>query len=185
MAQVLPMGSDVVFGMPAARLSQIGSPRGATLATDPRVSALAHCLGNVVAALGVFAGGHLPGVPGGYLGGRKPTGLAVGVTRPASNTSTPRAVVCVSWPSQRAAARYAAVLRQALSRGVSLYLNERYSTLLTHATETAIGGSQHVAEWQADTPQNAQLVFQMFINADLPALDCPRLGSAAARAGCP
>jgi hypothetical protein len=179
MAQVLPTGSDVVFGSSAASLSQIGSPQGATLASDPSISALAQCLGNVVAA-GIFSGG--------YLGGKKPAALAVGVSQPASNTATPHAVVCVSWPSQAAAAGYAAELRQALSSGVSSAEDVPYATLLTHATVTTVGGSQHVVEWQADTPENAQTVFQMIDNTGLPALpDCPRLSaSAAARViGCP
>jgi hypothetical protein len=178
MAQVLPTGSDVVFGRSAASLSQIGSPQGATLASDPGISALAQCLGNVVAA-GIFSGG--------YLGGKQPAALAVGVSQPASNTAAPHAVVCVSWPSQAAAAGYAAELRQALSTGVSPTENVPYATLLTHATVTTVGGSQHVVKWQADTPENAQTVFQMADSIGLPALpDCARLpASAAARViGC-
>lgn len=165
-AQVLPTGSDAAFGGTAASLSQIGSPQGATLASDPSISALAQCLGNVVAA-SIFSGE--------YLGGKKPAALAVGVSQPASKTATPHAVVCVSWSTQAAAARYAAELRRALS-GVDLTQDVPYSTLLAHATVTNAGGSQHVVEWQADTPQNAQTVFTMAEEIGLPALpDCSRL----------
>jgi hypothetical protein len=176
-AQVLPTGSDADFGGTGATLSQIGSPQGATLATDPSIGALAQCLGNVVAA-SMFSGM--------YLGGKKPAAVAVGVTQPASNTATAHAVVCVSWSTQAAAAGYATDLRQALSSGVSPAADVRFSTLLTHATVTNVGGSEHVVEWQADTPQNAQTVFLMAEEIGLPALpDCLKLSAAAARAlGC-
>ena len=108
MPQVLPAGSDAVYGGAAANLSQMGSPHDATLARDPGVSALAQCLGNVVAAE-LFTGG--------YLGGKKPAAVAVGVSQPASNAATPHAVACVSWPNQAAMTGYAAALRQALSNG--------------------------------------------------------------------
>jgi hypothetical protein len=166
MAQVQPVGSDVVFGGSGASLGQIGSPQGATLASDPSISALAQCLGNVVAATIVS---------GGYLGGKKPAALAVGITQPASNTATPHAVACVSWSSQADATAYATDVRQALTKGISAVDDEPFSTILTHASVTTIGGGQHVVEWQADT-QNAQTVFVMVDDIGLPALpDCERL----------
>lgn len=177
-AQVQATGSDVVFGTSAANLSMIGSPKGTTLASDPIISTLAQCLGNVVAA-DLFSGG--------YLGGQKPAGLAVGISKPASNTATPHAVVCVSWSSQAAASAYASQVRQALSSGTSLPQDEPYSDFLTHPAVTTVGGSQHVVEWQADTPKSAQTVFTMVDEIGLPALpDCQRLtqAEAAAITGC-
>jgi hypothetical protein len=165
-AHVQAAGSDVVFGAPEASLSQIGSPTGTTLASDPRISALAQCLGNVVAA-GIYSGGN--------LGGKKPAAVAVGVSQPASSTATPHAVVCVSWSTRAAATHFATELRKALA-GLSFVQNRPYSDFLKHATVTTVGGSQHVVEWQADTPGNAQTVFQMVEAVGLPALpDCSRL----------
>lgn len=165
-AQVQAAGSDVVFGAPKASLSQIGSPTGATLARDPAIGALARCLGNVVAA-GIYSGGN--------LGGQQPAAVAVGVSQPASDTATPHAVVCVSWSSQAAATHFTTELRKALA-GVSFTMNEPYSRLLKHATVTTVGGGDHMIEWQADTPGNAELVFQMVEADGLPALpDCSRL----------
>jgi hypothetical protein len=175
MAQVLPAGADVVFGGSAANLSQIGSPHGATLASDPAISALAQCLGNVVAA-GIFSGGYLGGA--GPAAG--PTAVAVGISRPSSNAATPHAVVCVSWSSQAASATYASELPRAFS-GVSVAQDVPYSTLLTHPTVTDVGGGQHVVEWQADTPQSALTVFSLVDDMGLPALpDCAKLSPAAA-----
>jgi hypothetical protein len=177
-ARVQPTGSDVVFGQSGANLSQIGSPQGATLASDTTISALAQCLGNVVAA-SIFVGS--------YLGGQRPAAVAVGVTQPASNTATPHAVACVSWSSQAAAATYATDLRKALSGGLDALLGRPYTSVLTHATVTTVGGSQHVVEWQADTPENATTVFSMVGEAGLPALQmCSRLtrAQAATIAGC-
>lgn len=177
MGQVQPSGSDVVFGGSGADLSQIGSPSGSTLASDPRISALAGCLGNVVAA-GLFSGGH--------LGGKNPAAVAIGVGQPASNTGTPHAVVCAAWSTQAQATQYAADVRSALSSGVSPVTDQRYSSYLRNASVTSVGGSQHVVEWQADTPGNSSRVIQMVSDFDLPALpDCSRLPAAAARVtGC-
>jgi hypothetical protein len=167
MAQAQPTGSDLVFGGSAASLSQIGSPNGATLASDAVIGPLANCLGNVVAA-DLFAGG--------YLGGKNPAGLAVGISQPSGNTATPHVVVCVSWSSQAAASTYAAQVRTALTSGLSLVANEPYSSLVTHPTVTTVGGSQHVVEWQGDTPKSATTVLQMVNDIDLPALpDCQKL----------
>jgi hypothetical protein len=165
-AQVQLTGSDAVFGYSGANLSLIGTPNGATLASDPLIGALAQCLGNVVAA-DLFSGG--------YLGGKKPAGVAVGISQPASNTATPQAVVCVSWSTQAAATTYAADVRRALS-SVDPVEDEPYSDSLTHATVTTVGGSQHVVEWQADTPKSAQTAFLMVEDIGLPALpDCQKL----------
>jgi hypothetical protein len=170
-ARVQPSGSDVIYGMQAASLSQAGSPPGKTLAQNPLISALANCLGHVVAA-GIFS--NYTGPP------QKPAAVAVGVTSPASNASVPHAVACVAWPSSGAASRYAANLRKALSGGSSLTLNERWSALLSHASVTSIGGSQNVVEWQAQTPGSALAVFNMIDREDLPALpDCTHVPPAA------
>lgn len=166
MAQVLTDGSDAVFGGPRASLSLIGSPKGSTLASDPTIGTLAHCLGNVVAAAISSAG---------YLGGKNPAAVAAGVSQPASDTATPHAVVCVSWPSQAAASHFTTELRKALS-GLSPATDKPYSAFLKHVTVTTVGGSHHVVEWQADTPRSAMIVFQMIEEIDLPALpDCSRL----------
>lgn len=179
MPQVLPAGPDVIVGGPGASLGQIGSPRGSTLAGDPAVSALAQCLGNVVAA---------EIVTGGYPGGRQPGGVAAGISQPASSTATPRAVICASWPSQAAAAGYAAALRQALPGGTSLARNVPYAKFLIRPAVTTVGGTHHLVRWQASTPGNALTVFQLLADVDLPALpDCGRLpaGTAAHVPGCP
>jgi hypothetical protein len=169
--QVQPSGADLLVGSSHADLSQIGSPSGQTLAGDPKVSALANCLGNVVAAE-MFSGY--------YLGGKGPTALAVGVVEPASNTATPQAVVCVSWSTPAQAAKYATDVKKALTSGLSPVADKRYSTMLTLGTVTSVGGSQNVVEWQADTPGNASLVFQMIDDFGLPALtDCTTLSQAA------
>jgi hypothetical protein len=167
MAKVQAANSDVLYGGSSANLSQIGSPSGATLASDPGISALAGCLGNVVAA--AMYGGPDTSVTA------APTEVAVGVSQPSSATATPHAVVCVSWPSQAAANTYAANLRKVLSAGLSPELNERWSVILPHATVTSVGGDTHVVEWQAD-PSNAETVFIMLNDAGLPALpDCSKM----------
>lgn len=50
LAQVRTAGSDLRFGGAQADLSEIDGPSGPTLAGDPRIRALAGCLGDVVAA---------------------------------------------------------------------------------------------------------------------------------------
>jgi hypothetical protein len=160
-------GSDVKFGGSGAKLSQIGSPSGSTLASNPVISALASCLGDVVAAqIGV----------GGYLGGKHPVAVAVGVRKPASDSAAPRAVGCVAWSSQAAAAQYTTDAKKALSSGLSIATNQPYSTLLSHPAVTDIGGSEHIVQWQADTASRADLIFQMYERVDLPALPtCTKL----------
>jgi len=164
-------GSDVTFGEAEGKLSQIGSPSGSTLASDPLISALASCLGDVVAAqIGV----------GGDLGGRHPVAVALGVRKPASNAATPHAIACVAWSSQAGAAQYTTNARKALTSGLSGATNQPYSTLLSHTSVTDMGGSQHIVQWQADTTSRASLIFQMYENRDLPALpDCTRVPPAA------
>lgn len=92
----------------------------------------------------------------------------------------------MSWSTQSAAAHFATELRKALA-GESLARGEPYSKFLKQVTVTTVGGSQHLVEWQADTPGNAQTVFLMVENVDLPALpDCGKLtrAQAAIVAGC-
>ena len=182
MVHVRPSGPNVAFGGYGADLSEIGAPPGPTLAGDSRISALADCLGNVVAAA-ILSGGR--------LGGKNPAAVAAGVRPPGANTAVAHAVVCVAWPSQAQAARFTADLRRALSAGLSPATNERYSALLGHASVTDVGGSQHVIRWQADTPgYAASRIFLMLESTDLPALpDCGRLsnlppGARAHVAGC-
>jgi hypothetical protein len=179
MHEVRADGSDVRLGQSGVSSGQLGSPSGPTLASDPLISALAGCLGDVVAAQVQAAG---------QLGGRNPAAVAVGVRRPASDTATPHAVVCVAWSSQAGATQYTADARKALSSGTSFATKQPYSDLLSHASVTSIGGSQNIVQWQADTPRRADQVFQMYLNQDLPALQsCARLPKAAqSRAiGCP
>ena len=166
MATVRASGADVAFGGSGASLAQVGSPSGATLASNPQVSALASCLGSVVAAF-IQVGGN--------LGGRSPSGLALGVRTPVSNTATPQAVACVAWPTQAAADQFATDVRDALSTGKSAARNESYATLLPHSSVTIAGGGQNIVQWQASMP-GALEVFQMLEARDLPALpDCGRL----------
>jgi hypothetical protein len=172
-------GSDVRLGESAVSPGQLGPPSGPTLASDPLISALAGCLGDVVAAQ-VQVGGD--------LGGRSPVAVAVGVSRPASNAATPHAVTCVAWSSQAGATQYTADARKALSSGSSLATRQPYSALLSHGSVTSIGGSQNIVQWQADTPRRADFIFQMYLNRDLPGLPyCTRLPAAARRliTGCP
>jgi hypothetical protein len=158
---VKPSGSDLTLGAARANLSQIGSPSGKTLADDPLVSALANCLGDVVAAqIGI----------GGNLGGKKPAGVAIGVRTPASKSATPRAVACVAWPTQAEATGFESNVRKALSHGLSPTANKPFSSLFGHPAVTSIGGSQNVIQWQADTPGRALLIFEMYESVDLPAL---------------
>jgi hypothetical protein len=161
LSQVQPTGSDVIYGQPQADLRQAGAPAGPTLAQNPQISALANCLGDVVAAaiLAVYNTGAAV----------KPA-VAVGVSRPASNAAVPHAVACVAWPSSDAASRYAANLRQALASGKSLASNQPWSAIVRRASVTIVGGGQNVVEWQAQTPRSPLIVFQMIFNKDLPAL---------------
>ena len=161
MHNVRASGADVAFGGFGANLAQIGSPSGPTLASDPLVSAVAACLGDVVAAqINV-------GTPSGAT---VPDAIAVGVRTPASNTATPQAVTCTAWPTQAAATRYASAVRTALASGTSAETKQPYSALLKNPTVTSLGGSQHVVQWQADTPGRANLIFQMIEDNDLPPL---------------
>jgi hypothetical protein len=159
-----PAGSDVAGGRQAAGLSQIGSPSDPTLADDPGISALASCLGDVVVAQFSSGAGLLQGDP-------KPVEIAVGVLRPASNTATPRAVACVQWPTGAAADRYAGEVRTALAHGGDSAPS--WTDRLKDGSVTVIGGGQHVAEWQASTPGQADLVFQLLHDGELPGLSQP------------
>lgn len=172
LARVQPSGSDVIYGMAQANLSQAGSPSGTTLAQDPLISAVANCLGNVVAAE----------ITGKYSGpAQKPAAVAVGISSPSSSTAAPHVVACVAWPSSAAASKYAANLRKVLSSGFSPELDERWSAVLSHASVTSIGGSQNVVEWQAQTPGRAEEAFQLIESENLPALpDCSHLTRAQA-----
>jgi hypothetical protein len=161
LSQVEPSGSDVIYGQQQADLSQAGAPARPTLAQDPLISALASCLGDVVAA-GIFSP-----FPEAAL---KPAAVAVGVSRPGSNAAVPHAVACIAWPSAAAASRYAVDLRKALASGYSLGSNRRWSAILRHASAITIDGSVHLVEWQAQTPGDARTIFQMVFNLDLPAL---------------
>jgi hypothetical protein len=161
LGQVQPSGADVLIASSHASMTQVGSPSGQTLAGDPVISALANCLGNVVAAE-MFSGA--------YFAHTGATEVAVGVTQPASDTATPRAVACVAWSTQAKAAQYTTNLRKALASGVAPSLNRRYSTFLTNTSVTSPGGSQNVVGWQADTPGNASQVFNLVDEFGLPAL---------------
>ena len=110
---------------------------------------------------------------GSYSGqpvGRGPSEVAIGVLRPASNTATPRRVVCAAWPSGSAAKRYAGDVPEAISGDPSITGKQRYSAELTGSTVTTVGGGQHIVKWQADTPAGAGTVFGMMQLYDLPAL---------------
>jgi hypothetical protein len=161
LSQVQTTGSDLVYGLPQANLSMAGSPSGQTLAQDPLIGALANCLGDVVAA----------DITAKYpFGAQPPTAVAVGVSRPASNSAVPHGVVCVAWPSSASASQYSAALRKALSSGYSVRSRQRWSAILHKASVTTIGGSQNVVQLQAQTPQNVLTVFDMLVSADLPGL---------------
>jgi hypothetical protein len=179
--RVRTVNSDVMTGGPKADLSQLGAPSGPTLADDPVVKALADCLGNVVAATMVSGKGkRIAGAP---------TEMATGISSPASPGAAPQMVMCVSWPTQRAAGAYLANVKKVLATGRSITnYPEPYSAMLRHAKVTSVGGATHIVEWQAD-PANVALLLQITATGDLPALtDCGQwhdLSSAAATAlGC-
>jgi hypothetical protein len=159
MHEVRASGADVAFGGSSANLAQIGSPSGPTLAGNRLVSTVAACLGDVVAAQ-IYVDTPSDATA--------PDALAVGVRTPASDTATPQAVTCTAWPTQAAAAQYASAVRTALASGTSAETNQPYSALLKDPTVTSLGGSQHVVQWQADTPGRADLIFQMIEDNDLP-----------------
>lgn len=174
MDQVSASGSDVIFGGAGAKLGQAGSPGGQTLAQDPMISALAGCLGNVVAAwIGSYGTG--PQLR------PAPSEVAAGLLSPASNSAVPRAVGCAAWPTAAAASTYQRDLTRALASGMSVSRGERFASLLTHVSVRDVGGPDHVVSWQASTPGAAQLVIQLVASSDLPGLpDCQRLSPQAA-----
>ena len=162
--QVRASGSDVAAGGLGADLSQAGPVSGPTLAGDPLISALAACLGNVVAAQIAMS------TPGAALSGKAPVAMAAGVLRPLSATATPQAVTCVAWAGATTATEYATDVRQALATGKSATTNEPFSSLLVHPSVTSLGGRQHIVRWQAQTPSQASLVLTMSEECGLPAL---------------
>jgi hypothetical protein len=167
MAQVSDgSGQDLTIGGRGADLGQAGSPSGKTLAQDPVISALAGCLGNVVAAsIASYSGSH-----------PAPSEVATGVVTPSGNSSGPQVVTCAAWPTSAAASAYRRNLGQALRSGESYSRGERFARLLTHASVHSAGGPEHIVSWQAGTPGDAELVFQLAESEDLPALpNCQRL----------
>lgn len=182
--RVRTVNSDVMTGERKTDLTQLGAPSGPTLAGDPVVKALADCLGNVAAATMVSGQGkRIAGAP------TAPTEMATGISSPASPGAAPQMVMCVSWPTQRAADAYLAKVKKALATGRSITnYPEPYSAMLWHSKVTSVGGAAHIVEWQAD-PANVALLLQMTTTDDLPALtDCSQfhdLSPAAATAlGC-
>lgn len=166
LAQVRSSDSNLVYGSSRARLDQADTAGGfgrfgadGTLAGDPRVGALADCLGDVVAA--DILGTDLPGGA---------TGIAVGVRRPDRNTDTPHAVACVSWSGSGAEHKYASRVRHALTSGTDLATGQGYATVLRDPSVRDVGGSQHLVAWDADTLHGANQIFEMLDNDDLPAL---------------
>lgn len=166
-------GANLTVGGKSANLSQAGSPSGQTLAQNPTVSALAGCLGNVVAAsIGSYNSGSHP----------TPSEVATGVLTPSGNSSVPQVVTCAAWPTAAAASSYQRNLTKALSSGESYSRGERFAKLLTHSSVHAVGGPEHIVSWRAGTPGDAQLVLQLVTSEDLPALpNCQRLAPAAVR----
>jgi hypothetical protein len=168
MAQVSDgSGQDITIGGRDANLAQAGSPRGKTLAQDPVISALAGCLGNVVAAsIGSYNSGSHPA----------PAEVATGVATPSGNSSVPQVVTCAAWPTAAAASTYQRNLATALRSGESVSRGERFAALLTHSSVRDVGGPEHIVAWSAGTPGDAQLILQLVESEDLPALpDCQRL----------
>jgi hypothetical protein len=155
-------GSNVAIGNSThADISQIGSPSGATLTSDPLISSLASCLGNVVAA-------SIDAYPA-DLGHGGLTGYALGVTQPASNTATPHVVVCAAWSTHGEAGQYAAAVSKALSSGISAQ-KQSYASLLPGSSVTTVGGARNVVQWKASTPGRADEIFALWESNSLPAL---------------
>lgn len=164
LAQVRPDGRDLVYGNAEANLDEVGRPSGPTLAGDPRTSALADCLRDVVAAA----------VDTPHMSGKlHPTAAAVGVRTPARNTDTPHVVVCMSWASADEAARYHTLLDKALRESSSMATMKPWTDVLAGVTTTGLGGDQHVVSWEADTPRTRPTgILDMFGALDLPAFPC-------------
>jgi hypothetical protein len=177
LAQVEVNGSSVSYGSSGADLSQIGQPSGPTLAQNSTMSALAGCLGNVVAASfsSFDQGGAKP----------EPTEYAVGVLTPSNANSVPQAEGCAAFATSAQASAYQANLTKALQHGTSLTKNEAFSKILTSSSVRNVGGAHNVIAWQANAPDDATLVFDLAQNFDLPGLpDCTQL-PATARARTP
>lgn len=153
-------GKDVSYGQHEANLADVGKPSGKSLKDDKRIYALAECLGDVVAA-------EIDGV--GDAGPGRPTAIALGVRRPASDKTTPRAVVCLAWKNSKAADIFASTVSTELNTGVSSG-GEKYSEFLRHPKVTKVGGDQNIVRWEADTPGDALAIMQMQARTDLPGL---------------
>jgi hypothetical protein len=167
MSRVRTTGSDLAYGQQQADLSRIGSPSGTTLDKDPLISAIADCLGDVVAAQ----------ILAPFPGGGKPAALGVGLQQPKTDGDTPHAVVCAAWGTSAQADQYTTAAKQALASGTSLTTNTRYASTLGHPSVDEIGGDEHVVGWNADVTTGGPLrIFSMVQAIDLPALpDCPEL----------
>jgi hypothetical protein len=177
LAQVRVAGSDLVYGGADAHLDAAGKPSGSTLAGDPRISALAGCLGDVVAA--VIATPKMSGK-------LHPTAVAVGVRAPGQSTDTPRGVACLSWASADEAHQYASLLDRSFQEGQSGRTAKPWKEILHSISAKDVGGGEHIVAWEADMPGNATLVIKMLQNLDLPAFPCDDRMPPAARAklGC-
>jgi hypothetical protein len=68
------------------------------------------------------------------------------------------------------AGRYVTDLENALASGRSLVNPKLYSAMLTYTSVAETGGTQHVVRWQASTPDNANLIFELLDTDSLPAL---------------
>lgn len=152
-------GADVIGAGPGNSLAEADTPGKTALAANPTMSALARCLGNVVAA--EFHDGD--GLPG-----RQIAEMAVGVSQPSSPEAVPHAVVCLAMTSQSAARQRAADTRADLISGNNG--TEPFSTRFKNPKVTVTGGDRYVVQWQADTPDDARTVFNALSDHDLPGL---------------
>jgi hypothetical protein len=149
-------------------LDAAGKPFGQTLAEDPRISALARCLGDVVAA--VIATPKISGK-------LHPTTVSIGVRAPTHNTDTPHAVVCLSWSSTDQAHQYATLLDRAFRKGASLRTAKPWKDILHNISTRDLGGSEHIVAWEADFPGDATLPIKMLLYpAHIPANNAARSG---------
>lgn len=164
LAKVHPEDADLIYGGGAANLDDADHPSGPTLADDPRILALAECLGDVVAARV-----ETPTM----LGKLHPTAIAVGVRAPARDTDTPHVVVCASWASADDATRYHTLLDKALREQASMVTATPWTEILAHPSSHDVGGDEHVVSFEADTPNApASGILNMLNRLDLPAFPC-------------
>jgi hypothetical protein len=161
LAHVRMKTSDTVLYAPASgSITPIVTPTHRTLATDAEFSALARCLGDVLVA---------QIVRGRATGDQAPSLAAVGVRRTTDRTSAPRALICTSWTSDKAADAAVGRQRDALRDGRGLDGRPHKETY-RDPTVDRVAGKGSLVRAEADTPRGAAVVLAGLNRHDLPGL---------------